>query len=273
MGEEATRLLLSAVAQILRGLVRILMRNGVACGTLEQIVRKAYVDEAYAVAAEGQTKATVSSVAAQTGLSRKEVKRLRELGEAEASEGRSARYNRAVRVITGWLSDRRYSSAEGVALALPLQGALDAQSFPALVKDYSGDVTTKAMLDLLQNSGCVRVAEGQVQLIRNAYVPANDPAEVVRILGNDVEELVRTIDHNLTCQPGEALLQRKVSTWLLPTHLAKEFKDLSRRRSQVLLEELVVWLNAHEAAEDEESQYVSVGVYLYEPRVKAEGAA
>tara|TARA_R110002072_G_scaffold126279_2_gene263073 strand:+ start:488 stop:1237 length:750 start_codon:yes stop_codon:yes gene_type:complete len=249
------------------------MRNGIACGTVEQIVRKAYVDEAFAGAEDGQTKVTVSSVAAQTGLSRKEVKRLRELGDEAASEGRSPRYNRAIRVITGWLNDRRYSSAEGVALALPLQGDLDGQSFPALVKDYSGDVTTKAMLDLLQSSGSVRVSGDQVQLVRHAYVPANDPSEVLRILGNDVEELVRTIDHNLTCEPDEVRFQRKVSTWLLPSRLAEEFKELSRRRSQALLEELVIWLNAHEAAEDEESQYVSVGVYLYEPRSAAGGAA
>lgn len=269
MGEEATRLLLSAVAQILRGLVRILMRNGVACGTVEQLVRKAYVDEAFAAADEAQVKATVSSVSAQTGLSRKEVKRLRELEESEVSEGRSARYNRAVRVINGWLNDRRYSSPEGIALALPLQGDPGEVSFPSLIKDYSGDVTTKAMLDVLQSSGCIRVLKGQVQLIRNAYVPADDPEEVIRILGNDVEELVRTIDHNLTCQPGQALLQRKVSTWLLPTRLSGEFKELTRRRSQGLLEDLVTWLNANEAAEEEESQYVSFGVYLYEPRAGA----
>lgn len=264
MGEEATRLLLCAVAQILRGLVRILIRNGVACGTVEQVVRKAYVDEAFALAAEAESKATISSVAAQTGLSRKEVKRLRDLGEDEVSDGRSPRYNRAVRVISGWLNDRRYSSDEGIALSLPVQGDQDGVTFPALVKDYSGDVTPKAMLDLLEGSGCVRVVEGQVQLIRHAYVPGNDPEEVVRILGNDVEELIRTIDHNLTCEPGEALLQRKVSTWLLPTELAGEFKALTRRRSQGLLEDLVGWLNDHEASDDQESQYVSVGIYLHE---------
>lgn len=239
-----------------------MIRNGVACGTFEQVVRKAYVDEAFALAAEKKTKATVSSVAAETGLSRKEVTRLRG-PQPEASEHRSARYNRAVRVIAGWLGDRRYSSQEGVALPLPLQ-ADEGPSFAALVKDYSGDVTPKAMLDLLTASECAAVTKGLVHLIRHAYVPANDPAEIIRILGNDVEELVRTIDHNLTCPPADALLQRKVSTSLLPTRLASRFKDLAKRRSQAVLEDLVSWLNQHEATDADEAQYVSVGVYLYE---------
>ena len=41
----------------------------------------------------------VTSLAAQTGLSRKEVKRL--MGPAEDSAPRSEKYNRAVRVLNG----------------------------------------------------------------------------------------------------------------------------------------------------------------------------
>ncbi|MCA8921911.1 MAG: hypothetical protein KDD82_08895 [Planctomycetes bacterium] len=260
-------LLAESTGKILRALTRVLLRNGVACGTAEQWIRKAYVDEAFKLATEAGAKPTVSSVSAQTGLSRKEVKRLS--GPQTTPGGRSEKYNRAVRVLNGWLNDRAYSSEEGVALPLSLQP--DAEpSFAQLVKDYSGDVTPKAMLDLLTASSCVSTTQDMVHLVRHAYVPANDSREILRILGSDSEELIRTIDHNLTCDAQERRLQRKVSTSLLPRRLARSFKELVRRRSQSLLEEFVSWLNDNEATSDEEALYVSVGIYLYEHDVPQE---
>ena len=156
-------------------------------------------------------------------------------------------------------------------MALPLSLQPDAEpSFAQLVKDYSGDVTPKAMLDLLTASSCVSTTQDMVHLVRHAYVPANDSREILRILGSDSEELIRTIDHNLTCDAQERRLQRKVSTSLLPQRLARSFKELVRRRSQSLLEEFVSWLNDNEATSDEEALYVSVGIYLYEHDVPQE---
>ena len=51
--------------KILRPLVRVMLRNGVACGSFEELVRKAYVDEAFAIGKKNQLKTTVSSVSAQ----------------------------------------------------------------------------------------------------------------------------------------------------------------------------------------------------------------
>ena len=41
--------------------------------------------------------------------------------------------------------------------------------------------------------------------------PRGDRAEQIAILGADVADLIRTIDHNLTCPAGEAFFQRRVS--------------------------------------------------------------
>jgi len=267
-GSQGTpELLAESASKILRALARVLLRNGVACGTAEQLIRKAYVDEAFAQARESGGKTTISSIAAQTGLSRKEVKRLQ--GPQPESAGRSEKYNRAVRVLNGWLNDRTYSNAEGVALPLPLQSERE-PSFAQLVKDYSGDVTPKAMLDLLGASECVAVRNDTVHLLRHAYVPANDPRELLRILGSDASELIRTIDHNLTCPEDETHFQRKVSTSLLPKRVLHTFHQLVRRRSQALLEEFVTWLNANEALPEEEALYASVGIFLYEHEIPEE---
>ena len=261
MGNSSHKILTAAVIQILRPLVRILLRNGIACGSFEEMVRKAYVDEAFYQARRNNGKVTISSVSAETGLSRKEVKRLHEANLSD-SESTEQKFNRAIRVISGWLNDPRFAYDEGNPKTLTLDDG--DESFASLVKHYSGDIPTKAMLKLLENSDCVEIKDGHVHLIRNAYVPGNDPEEIIRILGNDTNELINTIDHNLTSGDQGKWFQRKVSNQRLKSDKLGEFGDYSRKRSQALLEDLDAWLSGNEADKDTDSHYVSVGIYYYE---------
>ncbi len=265
--ETANKILTAAIGQILRPLVRILLRNGIACGSFEEMVRKAYVDEAFAEASRNNTKATVSSVSAETGLSRKEVKRLNETVLTD-SENTEQKYNRAIRVISGWLNDPQYAYEEGNPKALSLDSSPSLNgsetSFANLVKHYSGDIPTKAMLNLLESSNCVEIKDGLVHLVRNAYVPGSDPEEIIRILGTDTNELINTIDHNLTADESSRWFQRKVSNPRIPTDALPAFKEFSRKRSQALLEELDTWLSQNEADDDTDSHYVSLSVYYHE---------
>lgn len=267
MSEDLSTVLKKAAIRILRPLVRVLLRNGVACGAFEEITRKIYVDEAFALARQSG-KATVSAVSAETGLSRKEVKRLHELS-AEDTAGNSQKYNRAIRVISGWMNDRRFVSAAGVPRVLPMEGADN--SFANLVKDYSGDIPTRAMFDLLQKSGCVEQLDNKVSLISHAYVPGSDPIDIINILGTDSHELMNTIEHNMNCAAEQRRFQRKVSTNQLAASHVDEFNRYAARRSQALLEDLDNWLSSHESqSAEEESRYVSLGIYLYQDQSRQE---
>lgn len=262
MSSDLNTILQVAAGKILRPLIRVMLRNGVACGNFEEMVRKAYVDEAFSLAQQ-QGKATISSVSAQTGLSRKEVKRLHEIeADNSSASDNNKKYNRAVRVISGWLNDTRFASHEGVALALNMEG--DEMSFASLVKDYSGDIPTRAMFDLLQKSGCVEQVDGKVYLTSHAYVPGNDPVDVINILGNDCNELMNTVIHNMSCDKQARRYQRKVSTKHLAFEHVEAFQKYSGRRSQNLLEELDNWLSEHQSQTEKDDRYVSLGIYFYE---------
>lgn len=251
----------NAVTKILRPLVRILLRNGISVGNFEELARKAFVDEAFAEARRHGEKATVSSISAQTGLSRKEVKRLNELSDPKQSDS-SQKYNRAIRVISGWLNDSRFITDQGLARVLPVDGGN--HSFAQLVKDYSGDIPTRAMLNLLESAGSLETVDGHVYLISHAYVPGNDSVDILDILGNDCNELISTIDHNLTCEADNKRFQRKVSTTQLSKDHIDPFQLYANQRSQALLEELDNWLSQHEATNNNDAQYVSLGIYFYE---------
>jgi hypothetical protein len=254
-----------ALLTLLKPLVRVLLRNGIAYGSFAELAKKTYVDVAFEAFAPSGKKQSVSRVSALTGLTRKETKRLHELDSPDA-DSIEQRYNRAVRVISGWLNDPTFHNAEGQPAELPVDG--DSASFSALVKKYSGDVTTQAMLAVLQAASSVEKTETGVKLVQHAYLPGNDPSEKLAILGTDTAELITTIDHNLVSAADQRYFQRKVSNYNVRTDAVPAFRTLSAEKAQALLEELDAWLSEHEieATEttDESGHYVSLGIYFFE---------
>jgi hypothetical protein len=261
MGKQQN-VLFSAVGRLMRPLVRILIRNGVAYGALAELLRKVYVDVAYEEFSPAGKKQTVSRVSGLTGLTRKEVKRLLET-EMTDSASSQERYNRAVRVIGGWVNDKRFQDEDGKPADLPVEGMR--KSFALLVKGYSGDVPHRAMFNMLEEAGSVKLVKDKVRLVRRAYVPGGDAVEKIRILGTDVSELISTIDHNLVAEPENLLYQRKVSYDNINPDSLGKLKKVSFRKAQSLLEQLDRQYASNELDEDGEGgKTISMGIYFYE---------
>jgi len=263
MGNRTGKALSASVLRLMRPLVRILIRNGIAYGTLAELARKVYVDVAFEDFAPAGKKQTVSRVAGLTGLSRKEVSRLLEMQSPDNSASQD-RYNRGVRVISGWVNDARFLDADGRPVDLPIEGKR--KSFAVLVKDYSGDIPVRAMLNLLEEAGSVRQVQGRVRLVRKAYIPDSDSLGRIRILGSDAGELIATIDHNLRARPEELRFQRKVAYDNIDPELLPKLRKLSFRKAQALLEQLDRQYAASELEEEDAARgkYISLGIYFYE---------
>ena len=107
MSRKYNKVLFASILRLMRPMVHILLRNGIAFGTFSELVRKVYVDVAFADFAPDGKKQTVSRISALTGLTRKEVKRLLELDTPDDTASQE-RFNRGIRVISGWVNDRRF---------------------------------------------------------------------------------------------------------------------------------------------------------------------
>jgi hypothetical protein len=217
-------------------------------------------------------KHTFSRVSAMTGLTRKETKRLYELENNTINEA-GERYNRAIRVISGWVNDKRYQTKQGGQKILPVVG--NSISFTSLVKEYSGDIPTQAMLAVLKKAGSVIENEKGIELVSHAFVPGDDPVDKLNILGTDAAELIATIDHNLTNPPDQLLYQRKVSNTNIDPEAIETFRKLSAKKAQALLESLDTWLTEHELTDSpdknsEHGQYASLGIYYSEHKTPKE---
>ena len=240
MNDKHLKPLSAAVLRLLRPLVRILLRNGVSYSTFADFVKWVYVDVAgKEFGIEGRKQST-SRVSVITGLSRKEVLRVRKLPKPDDSAS-TERYNRAARVIAAWRRDRSFLDAEGQPAPLPMAGP--GVSFSELVKRFSGDVPVRATLDELMRVDAVkRLEDGRVCLLTRTYVPAHSDADKLHILGTDAAHLISTIDHNLKSDPIGPFFQRKVAYDNLTDEVLLEFRKHSAKKAQSLLENLDRWL-------------------------------
>ena len=273
MDNDVQQALAGAVLHLLKPLARILLRHGMPYGTFAELCRKAFVEAAFEDKSLSSKRPTISSVSALTGLTRKETKRLKEWDMAD-SEGSAQRYSRAIRVISGWVDDPDFHDDSGKPGVLPLEGADN--SFADLVRRFSGDIPTAAMLSVLESSGCVATDGDSVRLLERAYIPKGATVDRVNILGTDVAELVGTIGHNLDAEPDARRFQRKVPNVLVIKDALPAFREYSNRKSQELLEDYHQWLTAHEvtnhdeAKAGEESCYAAVGIYYTEQTATGE---
>ena len=262
MSKKQQHVLFAAIRLLLRPLVRILIRNGVAHGAFTELTKKVFVDVAFDEFSPEGKKQTVSRVSALTGLTRKDVKRLHELQQTDDSSSQ-ARYNRAVRVISGWRNDKRYLDDAGKPADLPMSGTR--RSFEGLVRQYSGDIPTRAMFSMLAEAGSVKEVSGNVRLIRHAYVSGADATEKLKILGSDVFELISTIDHNMTVDRGDLLFQRKVSYDNIDPDSLIRLRKMSAKKAQTLLEQLDrLYAENEQENSSDQGKTISLGIYYYE---------
>ncbi|NOZ70195.1 MAG: hypothetical protein GXP46_13360 [Deferribacteres bacterium] len=221
--EDVKQAIASTLVRLLRPLMRVLLKNNIPYGTFADIARWVYVDVASREFRVPGRKQTISRIATITGLTRKEVKRLKEM-DAVDDLGAAERYNRAVRVISGWLKDPRFISDRGDPRVLPFEGG--EESFSALVKAYSGDVPPRAILDEMLRAGIVeKMDDRRVRLLNRGYIVTKGEVEKFGIMGRDVSEFISTIHHNITSEPSDAFFQRKVSYDNIPLELYPEVRS------------------------------------------------
>jgi len=265
MSEHLQQLLTLAVLRILRPLVRVLIRHEMSHAQFSELARRAYVQEAEANFSIKGRKMTHARVAVLTGLSRKEVRRLLNLDESEATSTNTR--NRAVRVIDGWLKDPEFQE-NGKAKDLPLQGKTG--SFAALVSRYSGDVTLGAVVDELERVGVVkRPNKDTVVMASHGYIPHADELEKVRILSICTSDLMHTAIHNLDSEPEQRRFQRQLTYPDVPESLAKEFREEAAVRSEQLLEYLREFLASRTTEKPstpnaETRHRVGLGIYYHD---------
>ena len=267
MTDDIRKILTASILKLLRPLIRLLLRNGMTYGEFADLSKWVFADVAGKEFSLPGRKQTVSRISVITGLTRKEVSRLQKIDTPDDSAV-AREYNRAARVISGWVRDEAFHDKHGEPANLTFDRGK--KSFVELVKKHSGDVPPRAILDELTRVGTVTLdEEGRICLLSDGFVPRTGERNKLHILGTDVELLISTIDYNLQQHGMMPRFQRKVAYDNLSIEAVNEFRTLSAMRAKELLiamdRELASRDRDHSpTAEGKGRIMAGIGIYYFE---------
>jgi len=261
------RHVLAACRHLLAPIARLLLRSGVTWGEFTELSKEVFVDVArrdYGIQGRPTNNSRVAMI---TGLSRREVTRVRDvlIGEAQAQEPPSSR---VAQVLSGWHVDAEFLDGDGQPMVLPANG--ERRSIEALLKRYAGDLPHGAFLKELQQLGLVeKNGNESFRVLARDYLRGPADPDIVRQLGVALHDHAATLAHNAHAERTEpARFEGMASTPRLEPRYARTFAKFAEERGQAFLEEIDAWLVRHEVKAkdtkeaDKQGVRVGIGVYL-----------
>lgn len=259
MEDPSKNIALDACRRFLAPVAAWLLRSGVTWKEFAEVSRSAFVDSAGREFGIRGRPANVSRVALLTGLSRREVRRQRELIADRPPPADS--WNPASRVLSGWHQDAEFLD-KGKPAVLPASGA---RSMEALLRRYAGDIPHGALLKELQRAGAVtETASGGYQVLKRYFMPLSiDPAATERT-GSVLEDLAKTLDHNLSRRPAQpSRFEGRATNLRVAADALPEFHAFLEKEGQALLEKIDDWLSRHETRAGDGQDFIRLGAGLY----------
>lgn len=271
MQDTSKNVVLSALLKALRPIARFLMNSGIGYREFAEISKSAFVDVATSDYGLRGRPTNISRVAVMTGLTRKEVKRLR----VKISAGTQVDMARVVppaEIIEKWHSDSNYLDAAGRPKTLEFEGS--PPSFASLVKKYGGDIPPGALRTELKRVGAVTEDEdGRLTVLKKYFRPLDQVEALKRALSQPVYGLALNIDHNLTAAGGEGWVERTAYSTRIRRGDNARVRRISQDRAAEFIESVNDLFSAYETiySEDEpglEFSTVGVGVFYFEAEDK-----
>lgn len=267
MQDNSKNSVLFALLKALRPIARFLMKSGVGYREFAEISKSAFVDVATADYGLRGRPTNISRVAVMTGLTRKEVKRLREK-ITSGTQVDLARVIPPAEILSQWHSDKDYLDTSGRPLVLAFDGT--APSFAGLVKKYGGDIPPGAMRTELKRVGAVTEDEhSRLKVQMKDFRPIEREDQVQRALGMALYGLALSIDHNLNVDPEDNWVERLAFSTRIRRGDNARVRRISQDRATEFVESINDLFSAYETIYNDddpnlESTTVGIGVYYFE---------
>lgn len=271
MTSRIQHVVLSACREFMKPIARLLLKNGIGYREFSELCKSTFVEVASADYGIRGRKTNMSRVAIMTGLSRKEVRKLRDALES-GSDTFITRVRRPELVLSIWHSDPEFLDKRQAPKRISFDGP--GANFCKLVNRVGGDIPPKAMLNELLRAGSIVQESGKLRAVSRSYVPEPNDPEMILVAGDSIRDLAATINHNLGCAESELrFFERRVYSEALPVAQRPRFKKLAREKGEILLRDLSAWLSEREqgAQEDtvdsiapQKSPRVGVGIYFFD---------
>jgi len=192
MAQNIHERLLVACKRFMIPVCRMLLRSGIGYREFAELCKFAFVEVALADYGIRGRQTNMSRIAAMTGLTRKEVKRLRESLSHEYMVSIDKR-TPVASVLHYWYTDKDFVDASGKPLEIPFDAK--GMCFVELVKRYAGDIPPGAILEELRKFNAVEdTHDGRMRIVKRHFVsPALDD-RIVDYIARELTYLGGTID-------------------------------------------------------------------------------
>jgi len=267
MHDNSKNVVLLALLKALRPVARFLMKSGIGYREFSEIGKSAFVDVATSDYGLRGRPTNISRVAVMTGLTRKEVRRLRD----KISSGNQVDMARVIppaEILSRWHSDSDYLDSTGRPLTLEYDGA--APSFAGLVKKYGGDIPPGAMRTELKRVGAITDDDsGRLTVQMKDFRPIEMEDQVQRALGLALYGLALSINHNLNEKQEDKWVERLAFSTRIRREDNARVRRISQDRASEFVESVNDLFSAYETIyggdePEAESKTVGVGVYYFE---------
>ena len=263
MTENSKSAVYRACRMVLRPLASILLRCGLTWKEFSDLSKSVFVEAATADFGLRGRPTNVSRVSIITGISRKEVKRQRDLLGANEPPVRGKTTD-ATRVLSGWFQDEEFQDNKAQPMLLSESGP--SPSFEALCQRYSGDIAVQTMLkELLQTETIERTSSGELRVKRRFYQPAVHDDEALSWAMSFMKDLGNTLITGVFPEKKKTRrFMRMADNVRMKSSNVAAFRKFLDRQGQTFLEEIDEWLTKNEAKNTaDSSELIRLGVGLF----------
>lgn len=269
MQEKQRKKVLNSFQLVLRPIVKILLRYGIGFSEFAETVKTAYVDVSSSDFGIRGRPTNISRVAVMTGLTRKEVRRLRtkiESGEDQVT----VKSTPITEILHRWHAEDEFLDAQGRPATLPFSGG--EKSFSSLVKKYGGDVPAGAMRAELRRVGSIDEDEdGNLTVKLRSFWPSDQTQKLESALIHHVYPLLCNVSNNTDPKKVDDVMPQFAAYSL---NIKKEDRPRIKRMCSDRLsdiaesfDDLFIAYESRGGGQNEDSGTpVMVGVYYFEER-------
>jgi hypothetical protein len=190
--------ILRALFVAIKPLARALLRAGIGYREFADVAKAAFVHEASKDFGLRGRPTNTSRVAVMTGITRKEVKRIRESDVSGLFFEYTASISPAALILEAWHSDPKYLDERGAPKVLEYDNGTS--SFMSLVKKFAGDIPVGAMKSELSRILAIReLPDKKIEVLKRRFVPSGLDARFALGMEAVVAADLSTLAHN--CDP------------------------------------------------------------------------
>lgn len=268
MQDNIQQQILNALLVVLRPLARALLRAGIGYREFAELSKAAFVDIASRDYGLRGRPTNISRVAVMTGLTRKEVRRLRDKATA-GEETLVVRSTPMSMILHRWYTDEEFAGSSGKPLELPFDGP--GITFSSLVRKHGGDIPPGAMrTELKRIEAIVETENGNLRVLKRNVSNLDIRDALVVGLGTQLFPAALALAHNTDSVAVEhRWVQRCVSTSFVRDSDLSRVRRISSDRLAEFTDSMDDLFGAYETLyektdDQKPDRAVGVGVFYFE---------